>query len=131
MRGRLLRAPDDFLTPRYPAPATEGDPDVRPALYGKPGQQLVWPGQFLLGERRQDTEILLDGVAPPEPPTYPEWAKRGSYLVCRRLRQDVAGFWDFAADRRGPHGDAPEHFASMMVGRWPSGAPLMRHAQER
>jgi Dyp-type peroxidase family len=126
VRGRLSDAPDDFLTPRYAASASEGDPDVRPALYGKPGQQLVWPGQFLLGERRQDTEILLDGVAPPEPTTYPEWAKRGSYLVCRRLRQDVAGFWDFAATAAGHTGTTPEHFASMMVGRWPSGAPLMR-----
>ena len=126
VRGRLSDAPDDFLTPRYASASPPGDPDVRPALYAKPGQQLVWPGQFLLGEPRQHTENLLDPADPPEPPACPEWARRGSYLVCRRLRQDVAGFWNFAATAAGTTGTTPEHFASMMVGRWPSGAPLMR-----
>lgn len=60
VRGRLSETADDFLTPRYAAAAPAGDADVRPALYGKPGQQLVWPGQFLLGEPRQDTERLLE-----------------------------------------------------------------------
>ena len=124
VRGLLSDAPDDYITPRYPAPA--GDGDIRPALYGKPGQQLVWPGQFLLGEPRQHTEELLDQAPPPEPPTYPDWARRGSYLVCRRLHQDVAAFWDFAASAAGQTGVRPVHLASMMVGRWPSGAPLMR-----
>ncbi|HKR50488.1 MAG TPA: Dyp-type peroxidase [Pseudonocardiaceae bacterium] len=128
VRGRLSEAPDDFLTPRYPAAPTAGDADKRPQLYAKPGQQLVWPGQFLLGEPRQDTENLLDRAAQPEPPTYPEWARRGSYLVCRRLRQDVPGFWNFAATAATRTGTTPEHLASMMVGRWPSGAPLMRAA---
>jgi deferrochelatase/peroxidase EfeB len=88
IRGRLSEAPNEFITPRYCAAPTAGDQDKRPELYGKPGQQLVWPGQFLLGEPRQDTENLLDSAKPPDPPTYPEWARRGSYLVCRRLRQD-------------------------------------------
>jgi Dyp-type peroxidase family len=128
VRGRLSDAPDDFLTQRYPAPAAEGDPDKRPGLYAKPGQQLVWPGQFLLGEPRQHTEKLLEREEVPGPPTYPEWARRGSYLVCRRLRQDVPAFWDFAAAAAARAGKTPEHVASMMVGRWPSGAPLMRAA---
>ena len=128
MRGRLSEASDDFVTPRYPAAPTADDQDKRPELYGKPGQQLVWPGQFLLGEPRQHTENLLDHEDPPGPPTYPAWARRGSYLVCRRLRQDVAGFWDFAAAAATRSGTTPEHLASMMVGRWPSGAPLMRAA---
>jgi len=128
VRGRLSEAPDDFLTPRYPAAPTPGNPDRRPELYAKPGQQLVWPGQFLLGEPRQNTEELVDPAAPPEPPTYPEWARRGSYLVCRRLRQDVPAFWNFAAAAATRTGTTPEHLASMMVGRWPSGAPLMRAA---
>jgi Dyp-type peroxidase family len=128
VRGRLSEAPDDFLTPRYPAALTAGDADQRPELYGKPGQQLVWPGQFMLGEPRQDTEQLLDSAAPPVPPTYPEWARRGSYLVCRRLRQDVPAFWIFATAVATRAGTTPEHLASTMVGRWPSGAPLMRAA---
>lgn len=92
------------------------------------GQQLVWPGEFLLGEPQQNTEQLLDAAAPPEAPTHPDWARRGSYLVCRRLRQDVPGFWNFAAAAATRAGTTPEHVASTMVGRWPSGAPLMRVA---
>jgi hypothetical protein len=107
VRGRLSEAPDDYVTPRYPAAPPEGDPDKRPHLYGKPGQQLVWPGQFLLGEPRQDTEDLLASAVPPDPPTYPEWARRGSFLVCRRLRQDVAAFWNFASDAAARTGLAP------------------------
>jgi Dyp-type peroxidase family len=130
IRGRLSDAPDDFITPRHLDPAGDGGTDIRPELFGRPGQQLVWPGQFLLGEPRQDTENLLEPAAAPEPPTYPEWARRGSYLVCRRLRQDVPAFWEFAAAAAVQSGTTATHLASMMVGRWPSGAPLMRAASD-
>jgi Dyp-type peroxidase family len=126
VRGRLAEAPGQYITPRRLDPAGAGATDIRPRLFGKPGQQLVWPGQFLLGEPRQHTEYLVKPAAPPEPPTYPAWARRGSYLVCRRLRQDVPAFWDFAAEAAARTGTTSEHVASMMVGRWPSGAPLMR-----
>jgi Dyp-type peroxidase family len=48
----------------------------------------------------------------------------GSYLVFRQLAQNVAGFWRYSAQ----HGD-PVTIASKMVGRWPSGAPLVRHPE--
>jgi len=55
--------------------------------------------------------------------------RHGSYLVYRKLRQDVAGFWSFL--RRQSEADKgaadPHHMvrlAAKMVGRWPSGAPL-------
>ena len=35
-------------------------------------------------------------------------------------------FWSFATTQAAALGLSPEHFASMLVGRWPSGAPLMR-----
>jgi Dyp-type peroxidase family len=128
VRGRIAESPDEYLTPRTLDPAGDGETDIRPGLFGKPGQQLVWPGQFLLGEFRQDTERLLERAAAPEPPTYPAWARLGSYLVCRRLRQDVPAFWEFAASAAARTGSTPVRVASMMVGRWPSGAPLMRAA---
>jgi Dyp-type peroxidase family len=43
--------------------------------------------------------------------------------VVRRLRQDVEAFWSFVVDRAPQD---PVRFASTLVGRWPSGAPLMR-----
>lgn len=50
--------------------------------------------------------------------------------MCRRLRQDVAGFWSFVISAANALGIAPIKFASMLVRRWPSGAPLMRSPDE-
>ncbi|HVZ36619.1 MAG TPA: hypothetical protein VG963_29525, partial [Polyangiaceae bacterium] len=47
----------------------------------------------------------------------------GSYLVLRQLQQDVPAFWRYCASQ----GQDPILVASKMVGRWPSGAPLLRH----
>lgn len=119
VRGRASSAPSDFITPRYLDPA-----DDRSRLFAKPGQPLVWPGEFLLGEVRQHTENLFSpGTAATN---FPAWARRGSYLVCRRLRQDVRAFWAFAARQAAALGIPAEKFASMLVGRWPSGAPILR-----
>jgi Dyp-type peroxidase family len=119
IRGRTSTAPTDFITPRYLNPA-----DDRAKLFARPGQPLVWPGEFLLGEQRQDTDNLYTPAAASN--KFPAWAARGSYLVCRRLRQDVRAFWAFATTQAAALGLSPEKFASMLVGRWPSGAPVMR-----
>jgi Dyp-type peroxidase family len=119
VRGKTSSARGDFITPRF---LDRGDPHAR--LFGKPGQTLIWPGQFLLGERRQNPEDLFSSAAPAR--NFPKWARQGSYLVVRRLAQDVSAFWTFVgnlAERVGLPGD---RVASMLVGRWPSGAPIMR-----
>ena len=119
VRGKVSPAPGDFITPRH---ISASDPRAR--LFARPGQVLVWPGQFLLGEPRQDPQNLF---APASPATnFPTWARRGSYLVFRRLRQDVRAFWDFVGRGAAQVGIEPQRFAAMLVGRWPSGAPLMR-----
>jgi Dyp-type peroxidase family len=123
VRGMASDAPGDFITPRYLAPN-----DPRSRYFAKPGQVLLWPGQFLLGEPRQhpdDLEQPWNVVAA----NFPDWARRGSYLVCRRLLQNVPAFWDFAVRAANATGLSPVKFASMLVGRWPSGAPLMRAPQ--
>jgi len=73
----------------------------------------------------------LKSKAPADPT--PSWARNGSYLVVRRLRQDVGAFWSFVraqaaalATKPGFEGMTPERLASLFVGRWPSGAPLAR-----
>ena len=128
VRGKVSAAPGDFITPRY-----IDHTDARARIFAKPGQLLLWPGQFLLGELRQDPEHPYNSApaaAPsppaPAPPNYPAWAALGSYLVCRRLRQDVPAFWKFAIGAASALGIPALKFASMLVGRWPSGAPIMR-----
>ena len=119
VRGKLSAAPGDYITPRYIE-----NTDERRKYFAKPGQLLAWPGQFLLGEPRQSTEHLFNQFAAAG--NFPEWAARGSYLVVRRLHQDVAAFWRFAYRAANRIGVDSTKLASMLVGRWPSGAPLMR-----
>src|ERR671918_141582 len=55
--------------------------------------------------------------------------RNGSYLVLRQLSQDVPGFWRFVADAAGASHNGGEteriRLAAKMMGRWPSGAPLV------
>jgi Dyp-type peroxidase family len=119
VRGKVSSAPGDFITPRYIDPA-----DPRARFFAKPGQLLVWPGQFLLGEPRQNPEDLVNSSSAQS--ARPSWSALGSYLVCRRLRQDVPAFWKFAISAGAALGIPARQFASTLVGRWPSGAPIMR-----
>jgi Dyp-type peroxidase family len=95
----------------------------------KPGQPLIWPGQFVLGLPRQDD---ANPDQPLDPLPCPAWAKNGSFVVMRRLRQDIDGFWQAMRDESarlaaGPDFPGIDHtrLASMLVGRWPSGAPFV------
>lgn len=125
VRGRVSEVADDYVTPRYIAPSSDPS-DPRPRLFAKPGQLLVWPGQFVLGMPRQSPEGLLEADSAPPQSNFPAWAEHGSYLVCRRLRQDVRLFWEFAVETAERLGVPAQQFAAMLVGRWPSGAPVMR-----
>ncbi len=126
VRGRISSAPDDFLTPRYVDPS-----DPRAKLFAAPGRALVHPGQFVFGYERQDPNG--DEGAPFDPTVIPAWAKNGSYLVFRRLRQDVAAFRDAMSKQAKKLGKKPGFagttaltLATKLVGRWPSGAPVAR-----
>jgi Dyp-type peroxidase family len=99
-------------------------------LYGLPGQLLVWPGEFVFGYPGSSADPLVPG---PVKQPGPSWSRNGSYLVFRRLRQDVAGFWDFMATEAkrlsgqpGFEGWTDHRLAAALVGRWKSGAPLLR-----
>ena len=83
-----------------------------------PGQDIVALGDFILGP--YDREI--PGQAnPPQP-----WMKNGSYLVFRRLQQDVAGFNHYTQNNFAGSADNADAFAAKIVGRWKNGSPLAR-----
>ena len=130
IRGRVSNAPDDFITPRWIDPSQEIS-----TRFGKPGQPLVWPGQFVLGYVRQRDD---DPIAPKEvQESLPQWADNGSYVVVRRLQQDVEGFREFVkqkAEELAKTADFPNitpmQLAARLVGRWPSGAPILRSPEQ-
>jgi Dyp-type peroxidase family len=89
---------------------------------GLPGQDLVWPGEFVLGYPTQNPKDPRDPG--PISPLPAPWARNGSYMVFRRLEQMVPEFRSFVAAQAARLGSQPELLASRMVGRWPSGAPM-------
>ena len=118
-RGRLSRKQRHFLSRRYIDPE-----DARALDFAKPGQPLVWPGQFVFGYPSQrDAEPASEPGAEADG-GYP-WMADGSFLVFRRLRQDVAEFQAFLAEESARiAGIDPDRLAAMLVGRWPNGTAL-------
>lgn len=112
LRGRASEAAEDWITP----PENPANPN-----HGKPGQELVWPGEFVFGYPDQDGRFVSGEVdwmtAGDGFPLAPKWARDGSYLVFRRLRQHVDRFHQAVqSDRDG----------ARIVGRWLSGTPLLK-----
>ncbi len=105
---------------------------------GKDGTDTIAAGEFIVGYPDQDENVSGqdqpghptqqgDPTYPqptPATPGLPEWTHNGSFLVYRRLRQDVASFNQFIAQTAQQLGMAPEQVAAKLVGRWRSGAPM-------
>ncbi|MGI9079547.1 MAG: Dyp-type peroxidase, partial [Acidimicrobiales bacterium] len=110
----------------------------------EPNAWVVRTGEFVLGYLNEL------GHYPPSPgvaaehdpravlPTFPDdglpgfgdFGRNGTYLVYRKLHQDVAGFWRHVHDSvpRAPTGSRESAMAALAakyLGRWPSGAPLV------
>lgn len=104
---------------------------VQPRVIGAPRTSRnesaadVPPGEFVLGYPN------AYGECPPSPCGEGGFdiGKNGSYLVYRKLRQDTPAFWQNMLARSRPAGDeaAATKLASSIVGRWPSGAPLVKY----
>jgi Dyp-type peroxidase family len=99
---------------------------------GLPGQDLLWPGEFVLDYPTQiatpdpKSDEGASGDPGPISRSGPAWTADGSYLAFRRLRQDVEGFRRFVAGAAADQGVSAERLGAKLVGRYPSGAPLER-----
>lgn len=97
---------------------------------GAPGQDLLWPGEFVFGYPEQDaTAPKFFDKGPVKAPPIPFMAN-GAYLVFRRLAQLVPEF--NAAVKAGAATRtttldplSPDLLGAQMVGRWKSGAPII------
>ena len=112
------------------------------ARAGTPGGRVVPAGEFVLGYRNAYKQLTDRPLLPaaddprrllprdPEGSGAADLGRNGCYLVMRQLEQDIDGFWRYAGQAtRRPDGsedpDARTALAAKMVGRWPSGAPLV------
>jgi Dyp-type peroxidase family len=80
------------------------------------GWRALPVGEFVLG--RPDAE----GLVPPVPAR--GWGDNGSYLVVRKLHQDVAAFRALVNENGREYAGGPALLAAKLVGRWPDGTPL-------
>lgn len=111
----------------------------------EPSRVVVKTGEFLLGYPNEydqypetpivwhDPDNMLHGFdAPGIPADVKDFGRNGTYLVYRKLKQDVIGFWRFMqaqATHENGHVDTQRMrlLASKFVGRWPGGTPLVQN----
>lgn len=121
----------------------------QPAIAGspakaKPGEAILPAGEFLLGYPNAYGQIpFAPTVAASSVPLGSDandplrlaWGSNGTYLVFRKLQQDVGLFWDYyqteaaAAGAKDTQAEA-RRLAAKSVGRWRSGASLALFPEE-
>jgi Dyp-type peroxidase family len=90
----------------------QGIPTANPA-----GWRDIEPGEFILGYRDEDGGF-------PDAPADPLGCN-GSYMVVRKLHQDVALFNWYLKQMAGGKPEREEEIAAKIVGRWRNGEPLI------
>ncbi len=100
----------------------------------------IKPGEFILGYQnefgRYTGRPLINRALDPgddlkldvEGSGMADFGRNGTYLVFRQLRQDVYAFWRYVDEAIRNLDGTPQRrawLAAKMVGRWPSGAPLV------
>jgi Dyp-type peroxidase family len=108
-----------------------GNPDQ-----GSPGQELLWPGEFVLGYPTQKPKHKPGVQGPNADPgplskSGPAWTVDGSYLVFRRLAQDVEGFRKNLNSLASASGLSEDLIGAKLFGRYKSGCPLMPRQFQR
>ncbi|MBB5645323.1 Dyp-type peroxidase [Pedobacter cryoconitis] len=114
----------------------EGNENPSAPEFAAPGKMLIWPGQFVFGYAKQSP----DNYREPEPASENEksdFLKNGSFLVFRRLKQDVATFNTYSKtmfqqliNTPDFQGEDYETFLAKLVGRFKDGKPVILGEQE-
>jgi Dyp-type peroxidase family len=102
---------------------------------GPGGEDMLHPGEFVLGYPKQipTPQEGEDGPNPKPGPTSesgPYWTKDGSYLVFRRLSQDVKAFRNSVQELAKAAGLDTAVMGAKLVGRYRSGAPLEKTEEQ-
>ena len=97
-------------------------------LMGYESEYNVYPDTALLIEEQGKVNLLADDA---DGSGLKDLGRNGTYFVLRQLKEDVDGFWNFLNEKtRREDGslnpDESTFLAAKMMGRWPSGAPLIK-----
>jgi deferrochelatase/peroxidase EfeB len=105
----------------FSQPAIEGSRFEDHPGAGAPAGNGDWrpikPGEFILGY--PDEQGSLPAAPPPD-----ELSRNGSYVVYRKLRQDVAAFRRGLREAAALYPGGEELLAAKLAGRWRDGTPL-------
>jgi Dyp-type peroxidase family len=93
---------------------------------GLPGQDLLWPGEFILGYHAQKANAAKFQEKGDVSALPVSWMKDGAFMVIRRLTQLVPEMHKGIASAT-PPGQRPEQLEAQLVGRWPNGTPVITH----
>ncbi len=90
---------------------------------GQRQRSVINAGEFVLGYPDGYRQLTPWPQLSGSDPQRADFGRNGTFLVARQLAQDVAAFWQFMAANAEP--EAMDRLAAKLVGRWPSGAPLV------
>ncbi len=94
---------------------------------GTPSRNRSWspvaPGEIFLDQRDEDNRLT-------QRPYNPELREGGTFLVFRKLEQDVVGFRGFLAKQRPGDPKAQKKLAAQFMGRWQNGCSLVASPDE-
>jgi len=97
-------------------------------IMGYKNEYGVYPDSPMLKEKQGNVNMLSDD---PCGKGNKDLGRNGTYFVLRQLKEDVDGFWNFLNEEtKNEDGslnpDESTMLAAKMMGRWPSGAPLVK-----
>ena len=101
-------------------------------IMGYKNEYDIYPDTPLLNEVQGNTGLLKEDA---EHKNQKDLGRNGTYFVLRQLKEDVNGFWNSLNERtKNDDGSLnPEEstfLAAKMIGRWPSGAPLVKNPEK-
>ena len=114
----------------FAQPAVQGASEEKARGGGVPQKHGMWrslaPGEFILGYPDEDSMTDRERRLPPAPAD--PLGRSGTYMVWRKLHQDVALFRrTLRAAAAGWAGGDERALAAKIVGRWQDGTPVETH----